>query len=92
MKKYILFTLTLFWLNFIFSQGYVPETDESFSDVENYSKEGFGFAEDIPSAKSLVKYVPPIGSQKKTGSCTAWATTYYATSIVYNRMFWDNLL
>ena len=82
-----LFTLLLFIFNKSFSQGYVPETNESVASLENYSKEGFGFAEDIPSAKSLVKYVPPIGNQRQTGSCAAWATTYYATSIVYNRMF-----
>ena len=87
MKKYILFAFTLVWFNFMFSQGYLPETDESFAGVENYSKEGYGFAEDIPSSKNLIKYVPMVSSQKQTGSCTAWATTYYATSIVYNRMF-----
>ena len=87
MKKYILFPFTLIWFNFMFSQGYVPETFNSVENFENYSKEGFGFADDIPSAKSLVKYVPPIGNQKQTGSCVAWATTYYNISIIYNRTY-----
>ena len=88
MKKILLY-LSIFFLclNYSFSQGYVLPTDEAISGIENYSKEGLGFAEQIPSSKSLVKYVPPIGNQKDTGSCTAWATTYYAASMVYNRRF-----
>ncbi len=86
MKKYYFLFLFLS-INISFSQGYLRPTDESLADFESYSKEGFGFAEDIPIRKSLEKYVPPVGSQRNTGSCTAWATTYYNLSTIYNRTF-----
>ena len=71
----------------IYVQGYVEDSFEEISQLDNYSKEGFGFADDIPVRKTLEKYVPAIGNQRKTGSCVAWATTYYNLSIIYNRMF-----
>ena len=71
----------------IYAQGYVEDSFEEISQLDNYSKEGFGFADDIPVRKTLEKYVPAIGNQRKTGSCVAWATTYYNLSIIYNRMF-----
>ena len=61
----------------IYAQGYVEDSFEEISQLDNYSKEGFGFADDIPVRKTLEKYVPAIGNQRKTGSCVAWATTYY---------------
>ena len=35
----------------------------------------------------LTDYVPPIGDQKNSGSCVAWAVGYYASSIIYNTSF-----
>ena len=71
----------------VYSQGYIQDNYDQISQYDSYSKQGFGFAEDIPVRKSLEKYVPFIGNQKNTGSCVAWATTYYNLSIIYNRMF-----
>lgn len=86
MKKYY-FLILFLSINLSFSQGYLRPTDESVADFESYSKEGFGFADDIPIRKSLEKYVPPVGSQRDTGSCVAWATTYYNLSTIYNMTF-----
>lgn len=70
-----------------YAQGYVQDNYDQISQYNSYSKQGFGFADEIPIRKSLEKYVPAIGNQRATGSCVAWATTYYNLSIIYNRMF-----
>ena len=36
----------------------------------------------LSNAVSLKKYCPPVGDQGKVGSCTGWATTYTAFTIV----------
>ncbi|MDC3221408.1 C1 family peptidase [Flavobacteriaceae bacterium] len=89
--KILHFKLLLFFLVFQFTrlnaQGYIKHNFDLISQYDSYSKEGFGFADDIPIRKSLEKYVPAIGNQRNTGSCVAWATTYYNLSIIYNKMF-----
>ena len=88
MKKFAYLFIILFNCPvIIYAQGYIESTTESMEEFDSYSKEGFGFAEEIPSNRSLKKFVPPIGNQRNTGSCVAWATTYYNLSIIYNRTF-----
>jgi len=36
------------------------------------------FYANLPSSSSLTAYCPPIGDQGQYGTCTAWATAYYA--------------
>ena len=84
--KLLIFLLSL---NIAFSQGYNDEGLEDFiNSISSYSKSDLGFAdEDIPSKYDLVEYVPNIGDQKNSGSCVAWAVSYYASSIIYNKAY-----
>ena len=70
-----------------YSQGYLAETTESLSGFNRYSKSTLGFSDELSSSKSLAINVPSVGNQKDTGSCVAWATSYYALSTIYNRKF-----
>ena len=89
MKKYFFKTVFLLFLsiNYIHSQGYAGEDINSIQDFDDYSKETFGFSDDIPSSASLEKYVPLIGDQRQTGSCVAWSVAYYNLSTIYNSIF-----
>ena len=62
-------------------------SEEDLNNISSYSKETYGFSDEIPSSYSLEKYVPPIGDQYDSGSCVAWATSYYAMSIIYNSTY-----
>ena len=86
--KTILF-IFLFTINFSsYSQGYKKISNEELDKVPRYSKEiPFGFSDDIPDAYSLEEFVPEIGDQKNSGSCVAWAFSYYGMSIIYNRIY-----
>lgn len=80
--------LFLISANFIFSQGYLlSDNNDFFNSLDSYSKEGLGFSDELPSRYDLKKYVPNIGDQKDSGSCVAWAISYYAASIIYNKSY-----
>lgn len=76
-------------VNLIFSQGYNEEgLEEYINSINTYSKSNLGFAaDDLPVRYSLKQYVPNIGNQKDSGSCVAWAVSYYASSIIYNKSY-----
>lgn len=42
-----------------------------------------GFSDDLPEAYSLRQYVPEVRSQGDYGTCTGWASTYYAATMEY---------
>jgi hypothetical protein len=42
-----------------------------------------GSFDELPSAVSLLKYAPPIGSQGAAGSCVGWSVGYAINSIAY---------
>jgi hypothetical protein len=91
MKKILLF---LVFLNiFSFSQTY--STGLLFDDeaYDNAPTSATLLTRDItflPPSFSLDAYVPQVGNQGQTGTCTAWATAYGARtileSIAYNRL------
>ena len=41
----------------------------------------------LPDKADVLKYLPPIGNQGQQGSCTAWATSYSAMGVAYNKTF-----
>ena len=86
-NKTILLLISLSTTFFSFSQGYKKITKEELNKVPMYSKATFGFTEDLPNSYSLEQYVPEIGNQKKSGSCVAWAFSYYGMSIIYNKKY-----
>ena len=71
----------------VFSQGYVKISDEELNNVPEYSKDILGFSEDLPESYSLEQYVPIVGNQGDSGSCVAWAFSYYGMSIIYNKSY-----
>ena len=40
--------------------------------------------EKLQNSFSLSKYLPEVGNQGNTGTCTSWATSYYTLSLLYN--------
>lgn len=38
----------------------------------------------LPASFDLSSFLPEVGNQGRLGSCTAWATTYYGRSLLYN--------
>ena len=40
--------------------------------------------EKLQTSFSLSKFLPEVGSQGYTGTCTSWATSYYTLSLLYN--------
>ena len=45
--------------------------------------------ESLGTAFSLESYLPKVGDQEMTGTCTAWATAFYTLSILYNKNITD---
>jgi len=86
-NKVILLLIALFTSIFSFSQGYKRMSLEEINKIPQYSKTTLGFSEDIPSSYSLERYVPEIGDQINSGSCVAWAFSYYGMSIIYNKRY-----
>ena len=86
-NKVILLLITLLTSVFSFSQGYEKMSQEELNKIPLYSKSTFGFVEDLPSSYSLEKYIPAIGDQYDSGSCVAWAFSYYGMSIIYNSSY-----
>jgi len=54
-----------------------PEIEKRFKKEDLPIKKG-----GLSNAVSLKKYCPPVGDQGQVGSCTGWATTYAAFTIV----------
>ena len=54
-----------------------PEIEKKFKKEDIPIMRG-----DLSSSVSLKKYCPPVGDQERVGSCTGWATTYAAFTIV----------
>ena len=86
-NKVIILLITFFTSVFSFSQGYEKMSQEELNEIPFYSKSTFGYGEDLPSSYSLEKYVPTIGDQSNSGSCVAWAFSYYGMSIIYNQKY-----
>jgi hypothetical protein len=84
MKK-ILF-LFLFCSALSYGQGLIRSTPEERKSFPKYKIEDFGFADLLPFASSLEKYVPPILEQEG-GTCVGFASFYYGLSTMYNAQF-----
>lgn len=84
MKK-ILF-LFLFCSTLSYGQGLILSTPEEKQSFPKYKIEDFGFADLLPFASSLEKYVPPILLQEG-GTCVGFASFYYGLSTMYNAQF-----
>jgi len=71
-----------------FAQGYDTSGDEEFIRSIPKKPQSKGLATAVyPESYDLTKYMPPIGDQKGSGSCVAWALSYYSMSILYNKHF-----
>lgn len=65
-----------------FGTGYQEETDVKIPAVsKRYSS--LTRAE-LPVSYTLKRFAPPVANQGMTGTCTSWATSYSARSILYN--------
>lgn len=85
MKKIIFVVFLLGSLNF-YGQGLnflSPEEKQTFNKLP---ADKLGFAETLPYAHSLQKYVPPVLRQEG-GTCVGFASFYYGLSTMYNVKF-----
>ena len=85
MKKIIFIVFLLGSLNF-YGQGLnflSPEEKQTFNKLP---ADKLGFAETLPYAYSLQKYVPPVLRQEG-GTCVGFASFYYGLSTMYNIKF-----
>ena len=85
MKKIIFVGFLLGSLNF-YGQGLnflSPEEKQTFTKLP---ADKLGFAETLPYAYSLQKYVPPVLRQEG-GTCVGFASFYYGLSTMYNVKF-----
>lgn len=65
-----------------FGTGFQEETDIKIPAVsKRYSSLTRA---DLPSSYTLKRFAPPVANQGMTGTCTSWATSYSARSILYN--------
>ena len=62
-------------------------SQEELNKIPLYSKSTFGFGEELPISHSIEKFVPNVGSQRQSGSCVAWAFSYYGMSSIYNKKY-----
>jgi C1A family cysteine protease len=58
-----------------FSAG-APDSEKTLQNLE--------IPNNLPTAFDLSNFLPEVGNQGRLGSCTAWATTYYGRSLLYN--------
>jgi C1A family cysteine protease len=58
-----------------FSAG-APGSEKTLQNLE--------IPNNLPTAFDLSNFLPEVGNQGRLGSCTAWATTYYGRSLLYN--------
>jgi len=63
-----------------YRMGYNPESDDVDRLVEKVPETSSRSI--LPKRYDLSRYVPPIGSQGRQGSCVGWASTYYALSMI----------
>lgn len=81
MKKIIFFLLIGFTLH---GQGLRFSSQEELDQLPKVDAQKYGFAEDLPYAASLERYVPPVLRQEG-GTCVGFSTFYYALSTMYNQ-------
>ena len=83
MKKTLSFLFLLTTLSFpqTYYKGLVFN-DEAYQSIPKTAKLLTRDFELLPTAISLQPYAPTVGSQGKTGTCTAWATAYGARTIL----------
>lgn len=87
-NQFLLRFVLLISSTLVMSQGYkFVDSNEEINNIDFYSKASLGFADDLPSKHDLIKYIPNIGDQKDSGSCVAWAVSYYSMSIIYNKSY-----
>ena len=58
-----------------FSAG-APESEKTLQNLV--------IPKNLPTSFDLSNFLPEVGNQGRLGSCTAWATTYYGRSLLYN--------
>lgn len=83
-----------------FTQNYIDVSGKKYFlgcklDEKNYSKipesqqiKTRGI-ETYAASYTLENYLPLVGDQGMTGTCTAWATSFYTLSILYNKNITD---
>ena len=79
--------------------GLQPESQDELDSREWSSTPMVQYSGKLPKRVDLSRYMPPVGSQGRQGSCVAWATTYatksyhakrkrgwsYGANVTYNR-------
>lgn len=58
-----------------FSAG-APESEKNLQNLV--------IPQNLPTSFDLSNFLPEVGNQGRLSSCTAWATTYYGRSLLYN--------
>ncbi|MBO0933841.1 C1 family peptidase [Fibrella aquatilis] len=56
--------------------------NENLSSVPVTTNFGFSASGNLPASVDLSQYLPPIGDQGQYGTCVAWATAYYAKTMI----------
>ena len=99
MKVTLLLTILVIY-QVSFAQSYIDVRGKKYFlgcklDDRNYSKipesqqirtRGI---ETYAASYTLESYLPVVGDQGMTGTCTAWATSFYTLSILYNKSLTD---
>ncbi|MFC1669702.1 C1 family peptidase [Spirochaetota bacterium] len=60
--------------------GLQPESQDELDSRQWSTTPVVQYTGKLPSSVDLSKYMPPVGSQGRQGSCVAWATTYATKS------------
>jgi len=86
MKNYLTLIVSLLISSLAFSQQFgtgLIFNDEAYEEIPSKSK-NVSFFDDLADVTnaSLKQYVPLVKSQDQYGTCTGWATAYYARTIV----------
>ncbi len=68
--------------NIVFQSTGLLFDEAAYEEIEKIVPMTEYFYANIPSSSSLTAYCPPIGDQGQYGTCTAWATAYYAHYIL----------
>ncbi len=59
--------------------GFAGGAPESLKTLQNLT-----IPANLPASFDLSNFLPEVGDQGRLGSCTAWATTYYGRSLLFN--------